>query len=416
MSPLAHHSCFFHMVIGKCSKFITAPIFYVNAYPHIGHLYTAVLGDTFKRWFELKGISCKYSIGTDEHGLKVQLAALETQQKPLDFCDSVSQRFDYLFKIANISNSAFIRTTDSKHQQVVMKLWNKLTENGYIYKGEHEGWYSVSDEVFVPESLVVQKGGQVYSKETGKSLEWTTEENYKFKLSFFKDRLLDWLQSNENLIYPEIHQQNVIKQLEGGLSDISVSRLASKVSWGIPVPNNDNHVIYVWLDALANYLTAANYPSKEWDKNWPPTLQIVGKDILKFHAIYWPAFLMAAGMELPQKILSHGHWLVSKQKMSKSLGNGVDPLELISKFGEDAIRYFLVRDGHVEIDPEFTQNTVRRRYNHDLAGQLGNIVMRCSSAKINKSGEIPDKLSPGELSKLEISLLEKCESLSGYNY
>ena len=384
-------------------------------------MYTAVIADTFKRWHELSGNVVKYSIGTDEHGLKIQQAAEALKTNPSDFCDSISTNFRELFQMANISNTCFVRTTSAKHREAVVELWKCLVERGHIYKGYHEGWYSVSDEAFVPLSQVVKKSingiERYYAQDSGKELEWIKEENYKFRLSLFQDRLLTWLEANPKVIYPSNHQKDIINQLKSGISDISVSRLKSKVHWGIEVPNDPKHVIYVWLDALSSYLTAVEYPSSsQFAQRWPPSLQIIGKDILKFHAIYWPAFLMAAGLELPNQILSHGHWLVGGQKMSKSSGNGVDPVELMNSYGVDACRYFLVRDGHFSIDPEYSIETIKRRYDHDLGGHLGNILMRCSSPKINPSRVIPDDLEDGELNQLENNLIMKCKSIASDYY
>ena len=334
-------------------------------------------------------------------------------------------------------------------------FWNEIEQAGYIYKGFHEGWYSVSDETFVPESQiedVIRDGISIkVSKESGKVVEWTKEENYKFRLSAFKERLLEWLLKNPKVIVPSNQYKDILNQLkENELGDLSISRLRSKVSWGIPVPNDDHHVIYVWLDALTNYLTVTGYPfdnqnpaiqkkthptltlidndnqsARNHLPDWPASWHIVGRDIIKFHAIYWPAFLMAANLPLPKKILSHGHWLVGNQKMSKSSGNGVDANQVLEKYGIDAIRYFLLRDGGISINPgtilyfsfvvnfiEFSMDTIMRRYKHDLAGQLGNLAMRATSLKINPTGKVPDSLAT-TASKEESEIMETCLHLRG---
>ncbi|KAI9344330.1 tRNA synthetases class I (M)-domain-containing protein [Obelidium mucronatum] len=388
---------------------ITSPIFYVNAVPHIGHLYSAVIADTLKRWYEFKGHDAIYSTGTDEHGLKIQEAAKKAKKNPKLFCDEISDKFRTLFDSANIGYTRFIRTTDSDHYVAVEAIWRKLVENGYIYKGTHEGWYSISDETFYPatqvETVVDPKTNKqsTRSKETGKAVEWTVEENYKFRLGLVKERLVDWLKANPEVIIPKAQYTNILRALEapesesdGGLSDISVSRPVSRLEWGIPVPGDPSHVVYVWLDALTNYLTVTGYP---WTNDngqvaggWPAKWHIVGKDIVKFHAIYWPAFLIAADLPLPQKILSHAHWLQGKTKMSKSLGNVTDPHLLMAEFGVDPVRYFLMRDGGIEHDAEFSKDIVLKRY-RELANQLGNLALRCSGAKVNYKQVIP--LGPG---------------------
>lgn len=395
----------------KKLKLITAPIFYVNAKPHIGHLYSTVMADTLARYHRLNGFPALLSVGTDEHGLKVQQAALSAKMTPILFCDSISVKFRELFERADIHGS-FIRTTEKRHDLAVKALWRKIEDNGFIYKGWHEGWYSISDESFVVEAQVEEKvvGGILgnYSKETGKKVEWLKEENYKFRLSLFKGALLNWI-DKATVIYPESQRKVVMDQLrQQDLPDLSISRLKSRVSWGITVPGDDNHVVYVWLDALTNYLTNVGFPEKDFA--WPPECHVIGKDILKFHAIYWPAFLMAAELSLPKKIISHGHWLINNRKMSKSDGNGVDTEFMMQKYGIETLRYFLMRDGGISIDPEFKEEMVSLRYKKDLAGQLGNLAMRSTSLKINPSGLIPNSLIINS-SKDEQEILNLCNSL-----
>ncbi|KAJ3234965.1 methionyl-tRNA synthetase [Chytriomyces hyalinus] len=387
---------------------ITSPIFYVNAVPHIGHLYSAVLADTLKRWYALKGHEALYSTGTDEHGLKIQEAARKAKQDPKEFCDAISHKFKVLFDSANVSYTRFIRTTDSDHYTAVDAIWRKLVQNGYIYKGTHEGWYSISDETFYPATQVeavkdVKTGVETMkSKESGKPVEWTVEENYKFRLGDLKERLVEWLEANPDAILPKAQYLNVLNTLkstgEESLGDISVSRPSSRLQWGIPVPDDPSHVIYVWLDALTNYLTVAGYPwldaATQAKSAWPVQWHVVGKDIVKFHAIYWPAFLMAADLPLPKHIISHAHWLQGKTKMSKSLGNVTDPHALIETFGGvDPVRYFLMRDGGIEYDADFSKDMVMKRY-RELSNQLGNLALRCSGEKVNAGQCIP--LGPGK--------------------
>ncbi|KAG0360842.1 methionyl-tRNA synthetase [Gamsiella multidivaricata] len=342
--------------------YITTPIFYVNAVPHIGHLHSAVLADTFKRFQEFKGCKAMLSTGTDEHGLKIQQAAEQAGVKEIVLCDTVSQHFRALFDAANVSYTTYIRTTEPRHADAVKELWDQLWTKGYIYKGKHEGWYSVSDEAFYSPSQVEEKmnekTGEKYhvAIETGKHVEWMMEENYKFKLSAFADRLLDWLEQNPDTILPKSRHQEVQGWLRNGLSDLSVSRPRSRLTWGIPIPGDDSHVMYVWMDALTNYLTVTGYPwstISEAQKavcGWPADAHVVGKDILRFHAVYWPAFLMAAELTLPKRIVAHAHWTQSKMKMSKSIGNVVDPFTAMKEFGTDAIRFYLMNDGGLADD------------------------------------------------------------------
>ncbi|KAJ3027685.1 UNVERIFIED_CONTAM: methionyl-tRNA synthetase [Siphonaria sp. JEL0065] len=388
---------------------VTSPIFYVNAKPHIGHLYSAVIADTLKRWYEFRGFEAIYSTGTDEHGLKIQEAAKNAKTEPKAFCDGISESFKELFDAANVGYTRFIRTTDNDHYVAVEAIWRKLVENGYIYKGTHEGWYSISDETFYPatqvETSTNPKTGveRTVSKETGKVVEWTVEENYKFRLGMVRSRLVDWLEANPDAIIPKTQYNNILSTLKAnpsetdGLTDISVSRPHSRLQWGIPVPDDPSHVVYVWLDALTNYLTVAGYPwpntQSQESSAWPAQWHIVGKDIIKFHAIYWPAFLIAADLPLPRKILSHAHWLQGKTKMSKSLGNVTDPHKLMKEFGVDPVRYFLMRDGGIEHDADFSQEMVLKRY-RELANQLGNLALRCSGVKVNPGQIIP--VRPGQ--------------------
>ena len=365
-----------------------------------------MLADTLTRFDALKERPSLLSTGTDEHGLKIFQAAQAAQRSSLDFCDLNSSLFKDLFSKAHVK-ADFIRTTEKRHEKTVHHFWNVLNNKGYIYKGEHQGWYCISEETFVTENMVESRLGKMVLKENGKSVEWMSEPNYKFKLSAFRQPLLDWLHSNPQVIRPDHQYAAALKQLDRPLADLSISRLKTKVPWGISVPNDEEHVIYVWLDALVNYLTVSGYP----ENSSGPFFHVVGKDILKFHAVYWPAFLMAAGLEPPQQILSHGHWLVHHQKMSKSDGTGVCPLGLIEEFGIDAVRYFLIRDGWVHRDPEFSPDLIRKRLTHDLSNQLGNLLLRSTSKAMNKQGQFP---RPGSLDEDWARLLEHTSRLPGY--
>lgn len=355
-------------VSNKKPDYITTPIFYVNGAPHLGHVFSVVVADTLARWSRLSGRSCVFMTGTDEHGSKVMEAAAKKGLSPSQFCDDVSESFRSMFEKVNASNDDFLRTTQERHAKRVKKMWSVLKDKGFIYKGTHEGWYCKSDEAFVPETQLIRvesaesSTGAQWRTEAGHSVEWISEENYKFKLSAFQDKLLEWLEKNPETIYPPGRYNETVTEIKGGLHDVSVSRLADKVSWAVSVPDDPVHSVYVWLDALTVYLTGAGYPvDSEWESAgssthaWPADCHVLGKDILRFHAIYWPAFLMAAGLPLPKKLLIHSHWTVERRKMSKSLGNVVDPSVLVDTYGVDAVRYFLLNSGGVTNDGDFSE-------------------------------------------------------------
>ncbi|KAI8091280.1 tRNA synthetases class I (M)-domain-containing protein [Gilbertella persicaria] len=322
--------------------------------------------------------------------------------KPIEFCNQVSQSFKQLCEAANVEYTSFERTTNPQHIATVNELWNVLLKNGYLYKGKHEGWYAVSDEAFyannqVQESVDEKTGEKIMvAIESGQRVEWTSEENYKFKLSAFGERILNWIEQNPTAIVPNNRKNEVISWVKAGLSDLSVSRLRSRLDWGIQVPNDPEHTIYVWLDALTNYLTATGYPWIQDSTNkdaFPPDVQVVGKDIVRFHAIYWPAFLMAAGLPLPKQILAHAHWTMGKQKMSKSRGNVADPFQVLKDYGVDPVRYYLVRDGGLADDGDYSEDMIRTRYKKDLAGQLGNLLNRATAKSLLPNGIVPKKSS-----------------------
>ncbi|KAJ1875758.1 methionyl-tRNA synthetase [Coemansia sp. RSA 990] len=354
--------------------YVTQPIFYVNAKPHIGHFYTVVLADTIKRFGDLTGKETRLSAGTDEHGMKIQQAAMRARKEPLAFCTENSDQFRALMKAANASITDFTRTTSPEHHEKVVYLWKRLVDNGLIYKGRHAGWYAVSDEAFYTSGQVEERtsadGSPVMvAKESGQPVEWIEEENYMFRLSRFREQLLGW--ASGDVIYPEARRNEVLAWLRAGLEDLSVSRPSKRQRWGIRVPNDPDHTIYVWVDALANYLRQ--------DKFFPPDTQVVGKDILRFHAVYWPAMLLAAQLPLPRRILAHAHWTMGAHKMSKSRGNVVDPFAAIDHFGADAMRYYVIRNGGIADDRDFSLDEVLVRYRKDLGGQLGNLAARCLS-------------------------------------
>ncbi|KAM9513750.1 methionine--tRNA ligase, mitochondrial isoform 2-T2 [Salvelinus alpinus] len=373
--------------------YITTPIFYVNAAPHIGHLYSAVTADYLHRYKLLQGFNSRFVTGTDEHGLKIQQAANAAGQDPLSFCTKVSERFKYLFKSCHISYTDYIRTTEERHRCAVEHFWTVLQSKGFIYKGNYEGWYSTQDESFLTPSQVGDakdsSGKEIkISLESGHKVEWMKEENYMFRLSEFRSRLQEWLEGNPRAVQPERFHHAVLQWLQEDLPDLSVSRQRSRLQWGIPVPGDLDQTIYVWLDALVNYLTVAGYPDShsQW---WRAAHHVVGKDILKFHAIYWPAFLLAADLPLPQTIHVHSHWTVGGKKMSKSLGNVVDPLERSQRFTIDGMRYFLLRQGVPDTDCDYDDDKVVKLLNAELTDSLGGLLNRCTAPSLNPAQVYP---------------------------
>lgn len=382
--------------------YVTTPIFYVNAEPHIGHLYTIILADVLKRWEVLKGDKkAALLTGTDEHGMKIQKAAEKLDLPTKELCDKNAQHFLQLASAANVSFDRFIRTTDEDHKIAVEHFWKELKKREFIYQSQHEGWYSVSDETFYPESQVhlvldPATGRKHYaSMETGKEVEWTEETNYHFRLSAFKDRLLEHYDQHPDFIVP-VQRMNFIKrEVEAGLKDLSVSRPSSRLQWGIRVPDDDTQTIYVWLDALINYITMTGYPSGEGDRHklWPPNAQVIGKDIVRFHCIYWPAFLMALDLPLPRGFLTHAHWTMANAKMSKSSGNGVNPFAAIDRYGLDIIRYFLVHDGGIVDDADYDNSHIVDKYKKGLQNGLGNLLARLLRTRRWDIGPCVEKMS-----------------------
>lgn len=376
--------------------YVTTPIYYVNADPHIGHMYTTLLADVFSRWARIRGFPTKFLTGTDEHGQKIMRSAEAQGVDPQEFCDRVSARFRVLFDDMNMSYDDYVRTTEERHILAAQEVWRRIEQAGFIFKGAYEGWYCVSDEAFVTDLQVedtVDKDGHPIkvSKESGHPVEWVREENYMFKLSAFQDRLIEWLQTNPTSVQPEFRRQEVITMCKSGLMDLSISRTAKSTSWGIPVPGDDSHVMYVWIDALTNYLTGAGFPTDQetFSSLWPADMHIIGKDILRFHAVYWPAFLMAAGLELPRSIVAHGWWMKDGQKISKSLGNALEPRDVVSNFSLDAFRYFLCRESNILSDGNYSDVLMVAHNNADLADDLGNLFCRCNSRKLNRDLRVP---------------------------
>jgi methionyl-tRNA synthetase len=365
--------------------YITTPIYYVNARPHIGHAYTTIACDTIARRHRMLGDDTWFLTGTDEHGQKIERAAQAAGKTPQQFTDEVSAEFRALWQRMGLTHDDFIRTTSERHQKGVQALWRKIRDNGYIYKGTYTGQYCVSDELYVD----AEPGAPC--PDCGRPTETVHEENYYFKLSAFQDQLIRLYTEQPDFIRPETRRNEVLSFVRGGLRDLSISR--STFSWGIPVPDDPKHVVYVWLDALANYITALGYGSSDptkFDKYWPADVHMIGKEIVRFHCVYWPAFLLAAGLPLPKGITAHGWLLFEESKMSKSRGNIVRAETIVDVLGTDALRYFLLREVVFGQDGSFSFDALVQRYNSDLANGLGNLASR-TLTMINRyfKGEVP---------------------------
>jgi methionyl-tRNA synthetase len=355
--------------------YITTPIYYINAEPHLGHAYTSMVADAVARAHRLMGEDVFFLTGTDEHGQKVERAAHKAGLKPNQFADRVAQQFKDLLPAVNIANDDFIRTTEPRHFAASQELWRRVRDRGFIYKGKYEGWYCTVDEVFVPDTQLVDGRCPI----CGNAVERIAEESYFFKLSAFQGRLLDHYRRNPEFVTPPGRRNEMMAFLEGGLEDLSVSRTSFK--WGIPVPDDPAHVMYVWFDALTNYMTAAGFGSdqRRFETLWPADVHLIGKEIVRQHAIYWPAFLMAADLPLPRQVISHGWWTMDGAKMSKSKGNVVRPQAYADRFGVDALRYFVFREMVFGQDASFGDEVFLNRYNADLANDLGNLVSRATT-------------------------------------
>ncbi len=352
--------------------YITTPIYYPSAKPHMGHAYSSIAADVIARFKKIEGYDVYFLTGTDEHGLKIQKAAEKNNSDPQSFCDKISKTFIELSEILNLSNNDFIRTTEKRHKDTVKQLWSLLQQNDQLYLSKYAGWYSVSDEAYYQENEIEDIEGKKFSKNSGSEVEWMEEESFFFKLSEWQKPLLKFYEENPDFIQPESRRNEVISFVSSGLKDLSVSR--TTFNWGIDVPGNKKHVMYVWLDALTNYLSATNFFDKH-NGFWPANVHIIGKDILRFHAVYWPAFLMAAKLPLPKQIFGHGWILAGEEKMSKSKGNILDPLELIEKFGSDEIRYYLMKDVIFGLDGKINIDNFKLTLN-DLANNIGNLSNR----------------------------------------
>jgi methionyl-tRNA synthetase len=371
------------------SFYITTPIYYINAEPHLGHAYTSMVADAIARSRRLLNDDVFFLTGTDEHGQKVERAAQKAGLDTREFADRIAAKFRGLSSLLNISNDDFIRTTEERHKRAAQAIWQRVADRGYLYKAPYEGWYCTVDELFVPETQLLE-GRRCPT--CGNPVERLAEESYFFRLSQFTDRLLEHYRANPHFVSPEIRRNEMMSFVSAGLRDLSVSRTSFR--WGIPVPGDPAHVMYVWFDALTNYITAAGFPDDEtrFNRYWPADIHLMGKEIVRQHTVYWPAFLMAADLPLPHRVIGHGWWLMNEAKMSKSLGNVVRPQGYVERFGVDALRYFVMREMVLGQDASFTDEVFLTRYNSDLANDLGNVVSRVTTM-IQRycGGRIPDR-------------------------
>ncbi len=368
--------------------YITTAISYPNGKPHIGHAYEAIAADAMARFRRSQGRDVRLVTGTDEHGLKMVQTARAAGRDTLEFADEMSGYFRKMCDGLNISYDAFVRTTEPRHYEASQKIWKAMEANGDLYLDRYEGWYSVRDEAFYDESeLSTNESGEKLSPQ-GTPVEWTVEETWFFRLSRYQDRLLQLYRDNPGFIRPESRRNEVVRFVEGGLKDLSVSR--TSFDWGVPVPGSPGHVMYVWVDALTTYMTGVGFSDDQesFDRFWPANVHLIGKDIVRFHAVYWPAFLMSAGLRLPEQVFGHGFLLARGEKMSKSLGNVVDPMDLAARYGVDALRYFLLREVSFGQDGSYSSEAIVNRVNSELANSFGNLAQRSLSMVFKNLGGI----------------------------
>jgi len=366
--------------------YVSTPIYYVNDEPHLGHMYTTIAADVLARYHRLSGEDVFFLTGVDEHGQKVQQAAEARGIEPIELANQVVQRYESLWPELSISHDDFIRTSSDRHKKGVHAMWRKLQDNGAIYKGFYEDWYCVPCETYWTETqlkdAVMSEGETCFDgsicPDCKRTVEKIQEESYFFKLSEYQDKLIEYIAANPDFIAPESRKNEVLRFIEGGLRDLSISR--TTFSWGVPVPDDEDHVIYVWVDALSNYITALGFPENTENMNfWPASLHLIGKDILRFHAVYWPAMLMAADLPLPKRVFAHGWWTVEGEKMSKSKGNALRPADLLAQYESDTLRYFLLREVPFGHDGDFSHDSLKQRYNTELANDVGNLLNRSLS-------------------------------------
>ncbi|MDT5247285.1 MAG: methionyl-tRNA synthetase [Mycobacterium sp.] len=391
--------------------YITTAIAYPNGDPHVGHAYEYIATDSIARFKRLDGFDVRYLTGTDVHGLKMAETAAAEGIPTAELARRNSDVFERLQERLNISFDRFIRTTDEDHIEASIEIWKRMNESGDIYLDTYAGWYSVRDEGFVTEAETnVGPDGVRVATETGAPVTWTEEETYFFRLSAYTDKLLAHYEAHPEFIEPGVRRNEVVSFVSGGLRDFSISR--TTFDWGVPVPDHPDHVMYVWVDALTNYLTGVGFPatsSELFKRFWPADLHMIGKDIIRFHTVYWPAFLMSAGIELPRKVFVHGFLLNRGEKMSKSVGNVVDPNALIDAFGVDQVRYFLLREVPFGQDGSYSEDAIIGRINADLANELGNLAQRSlSMVAKNLDGIVPE---PGEFTADDLDLLAAADAL-----
>jgi methionyl-tRNA synthetase len=384
------------MAIGKF--YITTPLYYVNDAPHIGHAYTTIAADVFARWHRLRGDKVFFLTGTDEHGEKVQRAAEAAGEEPKAFVDRISQRYRDTWKRFDISHDKFIRTTDQSHIDAVIEFVGRLVENGDVYKGQYEGWYCLSDETFYTE-LQLKEGK---CPDCGREVKKVKEDSYFFRLSKYQSALLDLYDKNRAFLSPELRSQEIINRVKDGLKDISITR--TTVNWAVPFPGDKEHYVYVWVDALLNYISALGWPGGTFSKFWPADVHVIGKEINWFHSVIWPAMLLSAGIEPPKMVFAHGWWTVSGKKMSKSLHNFVDPIYIAEKYSVDALRYFLVREMPFGEDGDFSEDSLVARINGELVADLGNLVYRVLTLAEKFDGRIAGR--PELEGKLDIKKID----------
>ena len=389
--------------------YITTAISYPNGKPHIGHGYELIATDALARFKRLDGFDVKFVTGTDEHGIKMLKTARDEGIEVQELADRNTAEFKAMAKALGGSHDDFVRTTEARHAEASQAIWKRMADAGDIYKDTYAGWYSVRDEAYYDEDETEVRDDDVRYGPQGTPVEWQEEENYLFRLSDYEERLLKLYEENPEFIGPAERRNEVVSFVRSGLRDLSVSR--TTFDWGIPVPGDEKHVMYVWVDALTNYLTALGYPDEnatDW-KRWPADVHVIGKDILRFHAVYWPAFLMSAGLPLPKRIFGHGFLMNKGQKMSKSLGNVLDPIELADHFGQEQFRYFLLREVPFGKDGTYSEELIINRINADLANDLGNLAQR-SLSMIGKNceGKLP---TPGEFSDEDAAILRQTDSL-----
>jgi methionyl-tRNA synthetase len=389
--------------------YITTAISYPNGPPHIGHAYEVIAADAIARFKRLDGYDVFFVTGTDEHGLKIQQTAAKSGTTPRAFVDEMAPKFRAMAERLSCSFDRFIRTTDPDHLPSTQELWRRMEARGDIYLSKYAGWYSVRDEAYYDESELTKTADGSWQAPTGTPVEWVEEESYFFRLSAYQDRLLKHYEAHPEFIGPDTRRNEIVSFVRGGLQDLSISR--TTFDWGLPVPGDPKHVMYVWIDALNNYVTACGFPDESSDKwrYWPADVHIIGKDIVRFHTVYWPAFLMSAGLPLPRRVFGHGFLFNRGEKMSKSVGNVIDPFSLADAYGVDQLRYFLLREVPFGQDGNYSHEAIVNRINADLANDLGNLAQRSlSMIARNCDGAVP---TPGDLTTADQAILAATEAL-----